>query len=233
MTRELELRQRFDLIQQNTERTPDTSVKLYDAAQLSADMAKLLPKLTTVTADALGKTPDYMDDVVNSFTFLLAIKKGDEIIGYGGYEIESVPEVGVLLDESKMIGKEAQGKGFGSKLTQMAMLLCPADYLVFTSQNPSQIQSARKALQGKKLAPIDISYADSPELSRALEKTALHRNRIIEPTGKRPDVYFGQRFGDYKIDPTNPEIAFIEKRLSATGFDRKSGDGVFFMAKLK
>lgn len=212
------------------------SIEIYDRSRLQTEMALLLPQLAEVTTNALGKTPDDMREVASSFNFLLAIKENGKIVGYGGYEIEkNVPGVGTILDESKMIRRDMQGKGYGALITQKVIELHPeADCLVFTSQNPRQIQSARRALQGRRLAPIDVSYQENEQFQGLLRNIVANTGRedINPDTGIRRNMYFGERFGDYEFDLSDPDIAFIEQRLSATGFNRDAGDGVFFIAKL-
>lgn len=212
------------------------SIEIYDSLRLQVEMEALLPQLTEVTTNALGKTPDDMREVASGFNFLLAIKENGIIVGYGGYEIEeNIPGVGTILNESKMIRRDTQGKGHGVLITQKAIALhSEAGYLVFTSQNPRQIQSARRALQGKQLAPIDVSYQENEEFKNVLRNIAAHTGRDdIDPdTGVRKNMYFGERFGDYEFDLSDPNIAFIEQKLSATGFSRDAGDGIFFIAKL-
>ena len=211
-------------------------IDIYDATRLQAELDSLLPDLTDVTTNALGKTPNDMREVVSSFNLLIAVREQGKIVGYAGYDIEDVSGVGKILNESKMVRRDIQGRGYGTQLTQEALALHPeADYLTFSSQNPSQIESARKALGGTQLAPIDINYQDSEELREVLRKIAVQTGRtdIDLTTGVRKSIYFGERFGDYTIDLSKPSIAFIEQQLAATGFERDAGDGVFFIAKLK
>lgn len=209
---------------------------IYDKKRISKEWEVLLPELTAVTTDALGKTPEDMNEVAGSFELLITVKELNRIIGYGGYSVDNITGIGKIVSENKMVQKDAQGKGYGAKITRMALTVHPdARYLTFSSQNPHEIQSVRRALPDAIFAPFDIAYSESLEFQSDLAKIFEHRGEtdINFETGIRKGIYFGEKFGDYQINLANPGIAQIEEKLASIGLDRHAGDGIFVMARLQ
>lgn len=215
---------------------PQIKIELFDSERLKIEFDTLYPQLSSIVVNALGKTPEDLKEVVSEFEFVLAVKEMGEIVGFGGYVIEEITDIGKVIYESgKMVQKNIQGKGYGTQITQRVLSMHPdAKYLTFSTQNPGQILSTKRAIPDAIFAPIDVGYYQNPGFRKDLELIFehTHRTNIDFSTGIRKGVYSGERFGDYVVDITNEKVARIERCLLELGLNRDKGDGVFVMARL-
>ncbi|MEK7499556.1 MAG: GNAT family N-acetyltransferase [Patescibacteria group bacterium] len=212
------------------------SVFYYDRAYINDHLDSLTDNLSHVTADALGVSVESMLDeqrqVTDGFDFLLTVEDNGTIVAYAGY-IKHVTPVGVVLHESgKMTRKDQQGKGHGTRLTRSAIDMKPdVDFLSFSTQNPYEVASVKKALPNVQFAPIDKTY--DATLQHALISSIAQRNVTdVNLTTDLRQALYGKRFGDYTITPKNPTIAKIEHSFAAIDFVRERGDGVYIVGKI-
>jgi hypothetical protein len=213
------------------------SVTVFGREELGEVIPALLPTLQAISVDALGQDPDYLQEVLEDSDSLIVLHDENAILGFGAYDQIYVEGVGEVLEEvTKMVVKEQQGKGHGANITRQALANYPnASYFAFATQNPAEILSVLKGAPVEYVAPIDKLYSEDDDLA-LVSDTIVVENGFTDVdlnTGVKPGVYDGIRFGDFMVDPSDPDVMRIDNRLTELGVNKERGDGVLLVAKLR
>lgn len=206
---------------------------------IQANLEQITQNLLNITSDATGIDRDRLMEeqgmIVANSDLIVILKNRGSIIGYGAFSAYKDTELpgDIIYEAAKMVKREFQGKGYGRKITRIAIeSISTASHFVFTTQNPAEILSVKRSAPSTLFAPVDTDYDTNPDLQKALGVIAANRsiNDLNFSTGVRKGLY-GERFGDYETI-FSPSIYFIEEKLLQFGFDRKNGDALCLTGKL-
>ena len=223
------------------ERQADIQVRVVDREELSAKIDEIAHKIAEIASDGFGHgktmSPERIKRRLSKEPFVVLAEQGNNLVGF---QFQSIHDTNTerYLYYSRVIKRDQQGQGIAQQLLNRAIEHYQPSVIGARSQNPAEILSFIKAMLKRGITSV-FPFIDNQErqasqitVTEFLEQIGF-AGKVNPETGLGKHSYEEGKLGDYAVQLENPEILAIEKYMQSIGLNRKEGDSVFYLARLR